>query len=135
MHQGKAKEQAIADQDPLRSQLCDPQDAVVEQQEDLQLEQASLENTEPDTKDLETSEGQALILPSSVQNALLSKSCDADGVVNRLQEELPKEQSLRDPDPETKRMIRYLAREAKCSSRPEVVERLREVTPAGTTGT
>lgn len=140
VQEGKAEEQAlalpVADQDPLRPQVCDPQDVVVQLQEDLQLEQVSLETTEPDTEGLETSEGQALILPSSVQDALLSKSCDADEVVNRLQEELQKGQSsLEHPDPETKKMIRCLAIKAKLSNRLDVVKRLRDVTPAGTTGT
>lgn len=100
------------------------------------MEKASLENPQPDTKDLKTSEGQALTLPFSVEVALLSKPCDAREVVNRLQEELQKRQcSLEHSDPETKRMIRCLARKAKCSSRHDVVKRLREVTTAGTTGT
>lgn len=140
VQEGKAEEQAlalpVADQDPLRPQLCDPQDVVVQLQEDLQLEQASLGNPEPDTKDLETSEGQALTLPSSVQDALLSKSCDVDEVVNRLQGELQKGQSSLEPlDQETKKMIRCHVRKAKLLSRLDVVKRLREVTPAGTTGT
>lgn len=140
VQEGKAEEQAlglpVADQDPLRPQLCDPRDVVVQLQEDLQLEQSSLGNPEPDTKDLETSEGQALTLPSSVQDALLSKSCDVDEVVNRLQGELQKGQSSREhPDQETKKMIRCHARKAKLLSRLDVVKRLREVTPAGTTGT
>lgn len=142
MHQEKAEEQAhalhlpVADRDPLCSELCEPQDVLVQLQDDQQLEEASLKNPEPDTKDLETSEGQALTIPSSVQDALLSKSSDAQEVVNRLQEELQKEQSsLKHPDPQTKNMIRCLARKAKCSSRLDVVKRLREVTPAGTTGT
>jgi len=42
---------------------------------------------------------------------------------------------LEHPEPETKRMIRCLATKAICSSRRDVVKRLREVTPAGTTGT
>lgn len=99
------------------------------------MEKASLENPQPDTKDLKTSEGQALTLPFSVEAALLSKSCVAQEVVNRLQEELQKRQSsLKHSDPETKRMVRCLARKAKCSSRHDVVKCLREVT-AGTTGT
>ena len=140
MHEEEiGKEQALAlpfaDQDVLPSQLCDLQDVVVRLQEDLQLEQASLENPEPDTQGMETSMGQALALSSSVQVALLSQSCDAQEVVNRLQEDLQLEQScLENPEPETKRMIRCLARKAKCSSRLDVVKRLREVTPAGTTG-
>ena len=42
--------------------------------------------------------------------------------------------SLERPEPETKRMVRCLAKKAKYSNRLDVVEHLREVTPAGTTG-
>ena len=116
----------------LPSRLCDSQDVEVH----LQFEQAALENPEPDSQRMETSAGLALALSSSVEVALLSKSCDAQEVVNRLQEDLQLDQScLEHPEPETKRMIRCLARKAKCSSRLDVVKRLREVTPAGTTGT
>ena len=132
---GKALAVPLTDQGSLPSQLCDSQDVVVRLQEDLQLEQASLENPEPDTQGIETSEGQALALPFAVEVAL-SRSCNAQEVVNRLQEDLQLEQScLEHPEPNTKRMIRCLARKAKCLSRLDVVERLREVTPAGTTGT
>lgn len=99
------------------------------------MKQTSLENPEPDSQGIETSEGQALAVSSSVEVALLSQSCDAQQVVNRLQEDLQLDQScLEHPEPETKRMIRCLTRKAKCSSRLDVVKRLREVTPAGTTG-
>ena len=141
MHQeeigkGQALAVPLTDQGSLPSQLCDSQDVVVRLQEDLQLEEASLENPEPDTQEIETSEGKALALSTSVEFALLSNSCDAQEVVNRLQKDLQLEQScLEHPTPKAKRMIRCLARKAKCSSRPDVVKRLREVTPAGTTGT
>jgi len=141
VHEEKiGEEQALAlpfaDQDALLSQLCDSQDVVVRLQEDLQLEQASLVNPDPDTKEMETSEGQVLTLSSAVQVALLSQSCDAKEVVRRLKGELQLEQSpLEHPEPETQKIIRCLARKAKCSSRLDVVEHLREVTPAGTTGT
>ena len=132
----KALAVPLTGQGTLTSQLCDSQDVSVRLQEDLQLEQASLENPELDTQGIETSEGQVLALPSSVEVALLSHSCDAQEVVNRLQEDLQSEKScLEHPEPKTKRMIRCLARKAKCSSRLDVVKRLREVTPAGTTGT
>ena len=45
-----------------------------------------------------------------------------------------KHDSLEHPDPETKRLIRCLARKAKHSDRLDVVKYLREITPAGTTG-
>ena len=133
---GQALAVPLADQGALPSQLCDSQDVVVQLQEDLQLEQASLEHPELDTQGIETSEGQALALSASVEVALSSHSCDAQEVVNRLQRDLQSEQScLEHPTPKVKRMIRCLARKAKCSSRLDVVKRLREVTPAGTTGT
>ena len=120
---GQALAVPLTDQGALPSQLCDSQDVVVRLQEDLQLEQASLEHPE-------------LALSASVEVALLSHSCDAQEVVNRLQKDLQLEQScLEHPEPKTKRMIRCLARKAKCSNRLDVVKRLREVTPAGTTGT
>ena len=135
---GQALAVPLTDQVALPSQLCDLQDVVVRLQEleALQLEQASSENPELDTQGIETSEGQALALSASVEVALLSHSCDAQEVVNRLQKDLQLEQScLEHPTPKVKRMIRCLARKAKCSSRLDVVKRLREVTPAGTTGT
>lgn len=133
---GQALAVPLTDQGALPSQLCDSQDVVVRLQEDLQLEQASSENPELDIQGMETSEEQALALPFSVEVALLSHPCDAQEVVNRLQKDLQLEQScLEHPEPKTKRMIRCLARKAKCSNRLDVVKRLREVTPAGTTGT
>lgn len=141
MHEEEiGKRQALAvsltDQVALPSQLCDSQDVAVRLQEDLQLEQASSQNPEPDTQGIDTSEGQDLALSTSVEVALLSDSCNAQEVVNRLQNDLQLEQScLENPTPKAKKMIRCLARKAKCSSRLDVVERLREVTSAGTTGT
>ena len=129
------EEQALAlpcvvRQEALLSQPCDDEsrDIMVRLQE-LQLKQTSLENPEP-------GEEQALALPSAVEAALLSQSSDAQDVVARLQEDLQlKQVSLKNPEPETKKMIRSLARKAKCSDRLDVVKHLREVTPAGTTGT
>ena len=132
---GQALSVPFTAQGVLPSQLCNSQDVVVRLQEDLQLKQNSLETPEPDSQGMETSDGQALALSSSVEVALLSQSC-AQEVVNRLQEDLQLDQScLEHPEPETKRMVRCLARKAKCSSRLDVVKCLREVTPAGTTGT
>ncbi len=42
--------------------------------------------------------------------------------------------SLQELAPETKTLIRSLSRQAKNSNRPDVLEYLREITPAGTTG-
>lgn len=133
------KEQAFAlpcaVQGALLSQLCDPKDIEVRLQEDQQLEQASLGNSKPETKRMETAEGRAVVLPCGVKDALLSQTCDAKDVVIQLQEDLHlKQVSLENPEPEAKGMIRCLARKAKCSNRLDVVKHLREVTPAGTTG-
>ncbi|KAL9967685.1 hypothetical protein ACROYT_G025970 [Oculina patagonica] len=78
---------------------------------------------------------QALVLPSGVLEALQLKTCDANGVVARLQESLSlKQASLEQPDPETKRQIRCLCMKAKTANRLDVVKKLREIAPAGTTG-
>ena len=77
----------------------------------------------------------ALAVRSSVFEHLSSKSCDAKLVVSKLKETLRLDQaSLEQPDSDTKKQIRCLAREASRSNRPDVVEYLREITPAGTTG-
>ena len=77
----------------------------------------------------------ALAVRSSVLEHLSSKSCDAELVVSKLKETLRLDQaSLEQPDSDTKKQIRCLAREAIGSNRPDVVEYLREITPAGTTG-
>jgi len=63
-------------------------------------------------------------------------SCDAQGVVVQLQESLQLDRSsLEKPEPETKGLIRCLAREARSSNRLDVLKHLREIVPAGTTGT
>lgn len=119
-------------QNPLLSRPCGAQDIVAGLQEDLQLEQAFQTS---ETKRIERVQEQGLALPCAVQNALLLQSCDPKDVVVRLQEELQLEKSsLENPVPETKEMIRCLARNAKCSNRLDVVKHLRDITPAGTTG-
>jgi len=63
------------------------------------------------------------------------QTCDANDVVARLQEGLsPEQASLEQPDPETKRQIRCLCMKAKHANRLDVVKKLREISPAGTTG-
>ena len=77
----------------------------------------------------------ALAVRSTVFEHLSSKSCDAKLVVSKLKETLRLDQaSLEQPDSDTKKQIRCLAREASRSKRPDVVEYLRKITPAGTTG-
>ena len=76
-----------------------------------------------------------ITLPCEVQESLLCQSSDAREVVRQLQETLLLDQdSLKEPGPETKQLIRCLARTAKDSNRLDVFEYLREITPAGTTG-
>ena len=76
-----------------------------------------------------------LAVRSSVFEHLSSKSCDAELVVSKLKETLQLDHaSLEQPDSDTKKQIRCLAREASLCNRPDVVKYLREITPAGTTG-
>lgn len=63
------------------------------------------------------------------------QTCDANDVVARLEESLSLEKaSLEQPDPKIKRQVRCLCMKAKNANRLDVVKRLREVAPAGTTG-
>jgi len=77
----------------------------------------------------------ALAVRSNVFDQLTSKVCDAKQIVHELQETLEWNQaSLEQPNHEAKKWIRSLTREARRSKRLDVVEHLREITPAGTTG-
>ena len=77
----------------------------------------------------------ALALPGGVLEALQLQTCDANDVVARLQESLSLERTtLEQPDPETKGQIRCLCLEAKKADRRDIVKKLREIVPAGTTG-
>ncbi|XP_068676713.1 uncharacterized protein [Montipora foliosa] len=74
-------------------------------------------------------------LPSDVVESVMSDSCHPEEIVRKLKESLHlDEKCLEQPNPETKRTIRCLAKRAKDSKRIDVVEYLREITPAGTTG-
>ena len=76
-----------------------------------------------------------LVLSSKAIETLMSQQCDSREVVLQLKDCLKLDDvSLKNPDPETKRLIRCLANKAKQSNRPDVVRELREVAPAGTTG-
>jgi len=67
--------------------------------------------------------------------SLLSKSSDSKQVVGQLKETLQLDQaSLEQPDSQTKKLIRCLARQANSSNRLDVVKQFREISPAGTTG-
>ena len=81
------------------------------------------------------SEDKSLAFPGNVVESLMSPSCDPKEIVLRLKESLHLDETdLEKPTPETRRMIRCLAETAKDSNRIDVVEHLREITPAGTTG-
>ena len=78
---------------------------------------------------------QVIVLPGAVLEALQLRTSDANDVVARLQESLSLTQaSLKKPGKDTKRLIRCLCIKAKVGSRVDVVKKLREITPAGTTG-
>ena len=67
--------------------------------------------------------------------ALQLRTSDADHVVALLLGSLSLDQaSLERPDPETKRQIRCICLKAKSTDRLDVVKRLQEIAPAGTTG-
>ena len=82
------------------------------------------------------SEDKSFTLPGNVVELLVSSSCDPKEIVLQLKENLHLDQTdLEKPTPEATRMIRCFAATAKDSKRIDVVEHLREITPAGTTGT
>ena len=79
-------------------------------------------------------ETKTLVLSTGVLESLQS-ACDASAVVARLQDNLQLNQAaLADPKPETTQLIRCLATIAKNENRLDVVQHLRQITPAGTTG-
>ena len=81
------------------------------------------------------SKEKSLALPGKVVESLLLPSCDPKEIVLQLKENLPFDQrDLKQPTPETTRMIRCLVAKAKDTNRIDVVNHLREITPAGTTG-
>ena len=80
-------------------------------------------------------EDKSLALPRTVVESLSWKSRDAKEIVLQLKQSLQVDHaSLEQPDPKTKRLIRYLARKAKHLNRLDVVKHLREIAPAGTAG-
>ena len=77
----------------------------------------------------------SLVLPVDVLGILQSKTNNPKEVVDKLIENLQLEHtSLEQPEPETRKWIRCLARNAKYSNRRDVVEHLRQITPPGTMG-
>ena len=78
-----------------------------------------------------------LALPEGVMNSIQCQTSDPKDIVLQFQDALKLDTaSLKNPDlePETKRLIRGLALKAKCEKRVDLVNYLREITPAGTTG-
>ena len=76
-----------------------------------------------------------IALPSKAIETIMSQPCDSREVVRQLRDSLQLNQdSLEQPDPGTKRLIRCLANKAKQSNRLDVVKHLRDTAPAGTTG-
>lgn len=61
--------------------------------------------------------------------------CDTKEVLPQLKDLLQLDEALLEqPDPETNRLMRCLANKAKQWNRLDLVRKLREITPAGTTG-
>ena len=80
-------------------------------------------------------EDKSLALPCKVVESLSWKWCEPKEIVLQLKQSLQVCQaSLEQPDPKTKRLIRYFTRKAKHLDRLDVVKHLREITPAGTAG-
>ena len=78
---------------------------------------------------------QTLVLSDGLVQALQLRTSNADDVVALFHKSLSLDlASLEQPDPETKRQIRCICLKAKSTDRLDVVKRLREIVPAGTTG-
>ena len=70
-----------------------------------------------------------------VQELLLSEASDCREVVCQLEKTLHHDKAtLKEPDVQTKVLVRCLARRAKSLERLDVVKHLRGIVPAGTTG-
>ena len=78
----------------------------------------------------------SLALRHDVLPCIQTESSDPKEIVVQFQECLQLTPAdLKNPEPETQRWIRYLANEAKSQNRSEIIEYLRKIVPAGTTGT
>ena len=78
----------------------------------------------------------SLALPHDVLHCIQTQSIEPKEIVVQFQECLqlaPRE--LENPEPGTQRWIRRLANEAKSQNRIDLIEYLRTLAPAGTTGT
>ena len=78
----------------------------------------------------------SLALRRDVLQCIQTQSSDPKEIVVQFQKCLQLTPAdLKNPEPETQRWIRYLANEAKSQNRNEIIEYLRTIAPAGTTGT
>ena len=105
----------------------------------LKLEISQSAHLPPNTKSLcialEIEDRPLAQIPSDLVESLMSDSCHPEEIVVQMKESLHLDlMCLEQPNPETKRTIRCLAKRAKDSNRIDVVKHLREITPAGTTG-
>ena len=74
-------------------------------------------------------------LPSDVVESLVLRTCDPGEIVHQLMQKLNLDKTcLKEPTPETTKMIRCFAAKAKISNRIDVVRHLRDIAPAGTPG-
>ena len=76
-----------------------------------------------------------LSVPCEIVDTLLAQSNDCKDFVRQLEDKLNlNDAALRNPDPNNKAVIRTLARKANNAGRSDLVEELRKIVPAGTTG-
>ena len=76
-----------------------------------------------------------LSVPGEIVDTLLAQSNDCKDFVRQLEDKLNlNDAALRNPDPNNKAVIRTLARKANNAGRSDLVEELRKIVPAGTTG-
>ena len=76
-----------------------------------------------------------LSVPGEIVDTLLVQSNDCKDFVQQLEDKLNlNDAALRNPDPNNKAVIRTLARKANNAGRSDLVEELRKIVPAGTTG-
>ncbi|PFX25864.1 hypothetical protein AWC38_SpisGene9465, partial [Stylophora pistillata] len=83
----------------------------------------------------EGNEDEVLSVPTEVlDDSLWSRSNGCKDVVRQLEEKLSLDRAaLRDPDPDVKKLIRYMARKANIKGRYDVIKELRSIVPSGTT--
>ena len=77
----------------------------------------------------------SVALPRDVVESLVSRTCDPEEILHKLMQNLSLDKTcLKEPTPETTKMIRCFAAKAKISNRIDVVRHLRDIAPAGTSG-